>query len=169
MQAYIGIGSNLGDRIANCEKAIEQLAATPDISHLTRSALYETEPVDAPKQGWFLNCAVSLETELTVTALFSLCTRIERDLGRVRSEKNAPRTIDLDILLYGTEIIQIDSLVIPHPRMEARKFVLAPLAELAPKLKHPVLRLTIQELLDRITELQIVRKLEQGYPPEQLP
>ena len=169
MQAYLGIGSNLGDRRAWCAKAIACLTSHPDISHLTRSALYETEPVDAPNQGWFLNCAVTIETALTVTALFSLCTRIERDLGRVRFEKNASRTIDLDILLYGTEIIQTDSLVIPHPRMDTRKFVLAPLAELVPELRHPVLHLTMQELIDRITEPQIVRKLEQGYLPEQLP
>ena len=159
VQAYLGIGSNVGDRRAWCAKAIARLTSHPDISHLTRSALYETEPVDAPNQGWFLNCAVSVETELTVKALFSLCTRIERDLGRVRFEKNASRTIDLDILLYGTEIIQTDSLVIPHPRMDKRKFVLAPLAELVPELRHPVLRLTIQQLLTQLTEPHIVRKL----------
>lgn len=159
MHVYLGIGSNVGDRQAWCAKAITRLTSHPDISHLTRSALYETEPVDAPNQGWFLNCVVRVETSLTVQALFSLCTRIERDLGRVRSEKNAPRTIDIDILLYGTEVIHTDSLVIPHPQMDKRKFVLAPLTELAPELKHPVLHLTIQELLTQLTKSQIVRVL----------
>ena len=159
MHAYLGIGSNVGDRQAWCAKAIARLSRHPDISHLTRSALYETEPVDAPNQGWFLNCAVGLETALTVQALFALCTQIECDLGRVRSERNEPRTIDIDVLFYGPEVVNTSDLIVPHPRLETRKFVLDPLAELAPDVVHPVLHLTVRELLDRLGNSPIVRKL----------
>ena len=158
--AYLGIGSNLGDRKAWCAKAIARLITHPDISLLTRSALYETEPVDAPNQEWFLNCVVSIETELTVHALFALCTYVERELGRIRSWRNHPRTIDIDVLFYGTEVVNTSELTVPHPRVEARGFVLVPLAEIAPDLLHPLLQLTIRELRDRLEASPIVRKLD---------
>ena len=159
MYAYLAIGSNVGDRRAWCSKAIADLTHDPNIFDLTSSAFYETEPVDAPAQGWFLNCAVGLETGLTAQGLFLLCTRIEHNLGRIRSERNQPRNIDLDLLLYGTEVIDTLDLIVPHPRLDKRRFVLVPLAEIAPDVIHPVLHLTVRSLLNELGRSPIVRKL----------
>ena len=144
---YLGLGSNIGDRQANLEAA---LAGLPAIGvRVTRaSPVYETEPVDFTDQRWFLNLVVEAETELFPLQLLARLQRIERDLGRVRAVARGPRTLDIDILLYGQAVIQRPDLEIPHPRMAERRFVLAPLADLAPDLRHPVTRKTVRELLE---------------------
>jgi 2-amino-4-hydroxy-6-hydroxymethyldihydropteridine diphosphokinase len=154
---YLGLGTNLGDRERNLEAALEKLAA-PDLRILRISSVYETAPVGTDDPHWFLNLVVEAETDLFPMQLLWRTGKIEHSLGRVRTAVNGPRTIDIDILLYGRAVIHSPSLEVPHPRMHQRRFVLAPLAELAPELRHPVMRKTIRELLDAAPE-QTVRRL----------
>jgi 2-amino-4-hydroxy-6-hydroxymethyldihydropteridine diphosphokinase len=144
---YLGLGSNIGDREANLRAALERLAA-PDLRVVRVSPIYETEPVDYTDQRWFLNLVAEAETELFPMQLLARVGRIERELGRVRGIPKGPRTIDIDILLYGVALVRSPKLEIPHPRMAERRFVLAPLADLAPGLRHPVTRRTIAEMLE---------------------
>jgi 2-amino-4-hydroxy-6-hydroxymethyldihydropteridine diphosphokinase len=144
---YLSLGSNVGDREHNLRTAIERLAAT-DLHVLRTSPVYETEPVEYAAQRWFLNLVVEAETSLFPKLLLSRTARIERKLGRVRAVAKGPRTIDIDILLYGKAVVQTASLEIPHPRMAERRFVLAPLADLAPHLRHPVTHKTVREMLE---------------------
>ena len=154
---YLSLGSNLGDREHYLESALLKLAA-PDF-HIRRvSSVYETEPVNSSDPRWFLNLALQAETDLFPMQLLWRVGKIEHALGRVRSVANAPRTIDIDILLYSRAVIHTAALEVPHPRMTERRFVLAPLAELAPELRHPVTRKTIRELLAAAPE-QTVRRL----------
>src|SRR5205814_6132180 len=145
---YLGLGSNIGDRASNLRAATGELAAG-GVRILRASPIYETEPVDYTQQRWFLNQVVEGETELFPMQLLSRIGQIERGLGRVRTVAKGPRTIDIDILFYGQAKIHSATLEIPHPRMTQRRFVLAPLADLAPNLRHPVTHLTIREMLDR--------------------
>jgi len=143
---FLSLGSNLGDRAEFIERAIAALPGV-GVRVIRSSAIYETEPVDAPVQGWFLNLALEVETALAPDALLAALLLIERSLGRERAVPRGPRTIDMDILLYGDRVVREPGLTIPHPAMAARRFVLAPLAELAPTLRHPVLHRTIAALL----------------------
>src|SRR5262245_20874548 len=128
--AYIALGSNLGDRYANLSAAVRRLRAEPGLRVIDRSAVYETAPVNCPPgSGAFLNAVVAIETDRSPESLLELLRRIEREGGRVRTELNAPRTLDLDLLLYGDQVINTPDLVVPHPRMHERAFVLVPLAE----------------------------------------
>jgi 2-amino-4-hydroxy-6-hydroxymethyldihydropteridine diphosphokinase len=147
---YLGLGSNLGDRRANLESAIAQLAALGTVT--ARSSCYETEPMEVPGQPWFLNCAVALETELMPKQLLARLLEIERSLGRKRKsgQPKGPRTIDLDILLFGSSVIETAGLTIPHPALHERRFVLEPLAEIAPEARHPVFKRTVRELRDAL-------------------
>ena len=145
---YLGLGSNIGDRASNLRAATGELAAG-GVRILRASPIYETEPVDYTQQRWFLNQVVEAETELFPVQLLSRIGKIESGLGRVRTVAKGPRTIDIDILFYGQAKIHSATLEIPHPRMAQRRFVLAPLADLAPNLRHPVTHLTIREMLDR--------------------
>ncbi len=142
---YFSLGSNLGDREARLREAIEQMEAS-EIHILQRSPVYETEPQDVPDQGWFLNAVLEGETELFPMQLLACTQGIERAMGRQRLEVGGPRSIDIDILLYGRAVIHTPQLEIPHPRMHARRFVLEPLARIAPGLRHPVTGKSVAEM-----------------------
>ena len=149
---YLGLGSNLGDRRRNLEAAIEALRAHPQITVSAVSSFLETEPVGGPPgQGEFLNAAAEIETDLAPEALLEELKRIERALGRKPGPRWGPRQMDLDILLYGETILETDSLVIPHPRLRERRFVLAPLAEIAPDARDPVTGLSVRDLLEKVS------------------
>jgi 2-amino-4-hydroxy-6-hydroxymethyldihydropteridine diphosphokinase len=144
---YLSLGSNIGGREQNLTTAISRLQS-PGLKILRVSPIYETEPVLYADQRWFLNLAIHGETTLFPMQLLRRIAGIERALGRTRTVPNGPRTIDIDILLYGNAVVHTATLDIPHPRMEDRRFVLAPLADLAPELRHPVTHKTVREMLD---------------------
>jgi 2-amino-4-hydroxy-6-hydroxymethyldihydropteridine diphosphokinase len=157
--AYVGLGSNLGERRGHLEAALAALRATPGISEVRVSSLYETEPV-GPPQGRYLNAAARLRTGLPARRLLERLQAIERAAGRVRGpERNGPRSLDLDLLLYGDSRIREPDLVVPHPRLCERAFALEPLAELAPDLRHPDSGLRIDELARRVRDPGAVRRL----------
>ena len=153
---YLSLGSNLGDRAANLARAISALPEA-GVRVFRRSSLYETEPVDFLAQPWFLNCVVEAETSLTPRQLLHVLQGIERSLGSTKLVARGPRIIDIDILFYGASVIRTEEMDIPHPRMDKRRFVLAPLAELAPGLRHPVLGITIAELIAATQDSSTVR------------
>ena len=153
---YLSLGSNIGNRERNLQLAIEKLA--PEVRVLRVSPVYETEPVDYAAQRWFLNLVVEAETGLFPLRLLSRIQHIERALGRVRSVPKGPRTIDIDILFHGSTVMRTPPLEIPHPRIAERRFVLVPLVDLAPSLRHPVTHATVREMLDAAPP-QTVRRL----------
>ncbi|HEX2282210.1 MAG TPA: 2-amino-4-hydroxy-6-hydroxymethyldihydropteridine diphosphokinase [Thermomicrobiales bacterium] len=142
--AYIGLGANLGDRLATLRTAVQRLEILGRITGISR--LYETEPVGYLEQPPFLNAVVALETELAPGELLGALLGIERGLGRERSFRNAPRTLDLDLLLVDDLVLNTPEATLPHPRLHERAFVLVPLAELAPAMVHPGSGLTVGEL-----------------------
>jgi 2-amino-4-hydroxy-6-hydroxymethyldihydropteridine diphosphokinase len=146
--AYLSLGSNLGDRQANLRNATGRLLELGDV--LEVSSLYETEPVEFTEQPWFLNCAVAVRTELIPREFLAGILEIERSMGRQRTQPKGPRIIDIDILLYGPAHLNTPTLTIPHPAMAERRFVLEPLAEIAPDAKVPLLKKTVCELLDAL-------------------
>lgn len=149
-RVYIGVGSNLGDRTSFLERAKSLAAKLPQTRFLKSSSLYETEPVGGPPQGKYLNAVWEIETSLPPQELKEKLREIEAGLGRKRSFANAPREIDLDVLFYGAQVVKEANLRVPHPRLHERAFVLEPLTELAPDLRHPVLKKTVRELLGEI-------------------
>ena len=155
---YLSLGSNVGDREAQLRAAFACLQTQGRI--VSVSSFYETEPVEFTDQAWFLNCAVALETTDTPEQLMSAILKIEQKMGRQRIQRKGPRAIDIDILLFGDTILDKLALTVPHPVMHQRRFVLQPLAEIAPTEQHPVLKQTIQELLDALPAGQTVRKYQ---------
>src|SRR5688572_5767559 len=142
---FVALGSNLGDREANLSRGVRGLRAR-GLRITARSSVYETEPVGGPAQGADVNAVVQAETSLRPEEVLAACLDAERDAGRVRSVANAPRTLDLDLLLYGDAVLRSAGLAVPHPRLHERRFVLVPLAEIAPEARHPVLGLTAREM-----------------------
>jgi 2-amino-4-hydroxy-6-hydroxymethyldihydropteridine diphosphokinase len=157
--AYIGIGSNLGSPLKNCRQSIALLEEYPGIKVISRSSFYETEPVGLTDQDWFCNAVVEISTVLEPIPLLDTLLAIEIAMGRIRKEKWGPRIIDLDILLYEKCVIKNKRLEIPHPEMTGRRFVLAPLAELAADSVHPTKKKTIGQLLSELPEDKKVVRL----------
>ena len=150
--AYIGVGSNLGDKLQNCCKAIDLIDNIENCTVKTQSPFYRTEPVGVASQDWYVNGVICVETGLSAQDLLKSLLSIETDMGRVRKQRWESRIIDLDILLYGHHVIDEKNLIIPHPRMHIRKFVIMPMVQLDPDLVHPVLGRTMSELLDDLAE-----------------
>jgi 2-amino-4-hydroxy-6-hydroxymethyldihydropteridine diphosphokinase len=159
---YLSLGSNVGDRARNLQGAIAALRkAGVDVTRI--SSMFETEPVDYLDQPWFLNCSVEAETELPAVALLKALRQIEADMGSKKLVSKGPRLIDLDILLYDDETIDTPELQVPHPRMHLRRFVLEPLAEIAPNVRHPVYGLSAAEMLANLPDKSSVRKLQTRF------
>lgn len=153
---YLSLGSNLGDRATHLNTAISHLRTLGDVTAI--SSFYETEPVEVTGQPWFLNCAVAMDTEKMPKQFLGGILDIEQQMGRRRSQQKGPRNIDIDILLFASSIIETKGLTIPHPGLHERRFVLEPLAEIAPETRHPALKRTIRELRDALPAGQAVRK-----------
>jgi 2-amino-4-hydroxy-6-hydroxymethyldihydropteridine diphosphokinase len=161
--AYLSAGSNIGDRKAALGSAVNDLRGK-SIQVCSISSLYETEPVGFLNQPWFLNIALEIRTELTSRELLNACREVEAEHGRIRTFQGAPRTLDVDILLFESQIIEEPDLQIPHPRMAQRRFVLEPLAEIAPNILHPTLGKSIQELLAVCLDLSRVVRFSAWKP-----
>ncbi|WHZ23448.1 MAG: 2-amino-4-hydroxy-6-hydroxymethyldihydropteridine pyrophosphokinase [Nitrospira sp.] len=160
--AFIGFGSNLGNRIDFCDRAVTLLSLLPHSRLDAVSSLYETEPVEdgaAPGPDWFLNGVAQVETDIVPASLLDMCREIERALGRDPDNRRGPRTLDLDLLLYDDRILDEPTLTLPHPRLHQRRFVLAPLVELDPDRRHPVLGLSLRDLLAQLADSPVVRLL----------
>ena len=156
---YLSLGSNKGDRAHYIARAIEALGAN-GIKVMRQSRLYETEPVETTSKAWFLNCVIEAETKLLPPQLMHTLLDIERSLGRRRRVLRGPRFIDMDVLLYDDGVVSTGQLVIPHPRMAQRRFVLVPFAEIAPEARHPVLKKSIAELLEETPDRSEVRSYQ---------
>jgi 2-amino-4-hydroxy-6-hydroxymethyldihydropteridine diphosphokinase len=163
---YLSLGSNLGDRAGNLRKAVHRLSELGAVTAV--SSLYETEPVEVERtQPWFLNCVVAIETELMPKQFLSRTLAIEQELGRRRIEKKGPRTLDIDIVLFGNAIVDSRGLTIPHPAMHHRRFVLEPLVEIAADVRHPILKRTARELFNDLPATTgSTRRLKESLIPE---
>ncbi|MBW1696913.1 MAG: 2-amino-4-hydroxy-6-hydroxymethyldihydropteridine diphosphokinase [Deltaproteobacteria bacterium] len=146
---YISVGSNLGVKRLNCQRGISALTDTGKVTLLNQSPFYKTEPVDYTDQHWFVNCVIQIKTELSPEALLNTLKRIEKDAGRNHdSIRFGPRVLDMDIVFYDDLVLVSSELIIPHPRMHKRRFVLKPICDIDSKIVHPVLKKTVQTLLD---------------------
>jgi 2-amino-4-hydroxy-6-hydroxymethyldihydropteridine diphosphokinase len=154
---YLSLGSNVGKREANLNTALDRLGGLGKVD--TASSFYETEPVEFTAQPWFLNCVAQLSTEKMPLQLLKGVLEIEKQMGRRRVRDKGPRIIDIDILLFGNSVIATKGLTVPHPAMHARRFVLEPLAEIAPDARHPVFKRTVRELKNALPVGQMVRRV----------
>jgi 2-amino-4-hydroxy-6-hydroxymethyldihydropteridine diphosphokinase len=159
VKAFVGLGSNLGKRKKNIDNSIRLLAQKRGVELIERASYYETEPV-GPVQPWFINTAIRIETDSSPKEILATCKEIEKRIGRVDSLKWGPRLVDLDLLLVNECVIKENNLILPHPQMENRRFVLLPLLELDPDLVHPNLNVPLQELLPQTDEDKKVIKLQ---------
>ncbi len=158
-RAFIGLGSNLGDRKKNIENSVDLLVGTKKANLLKRASYYETEPI-GPNQPWFINTAIKVETSLSPEGLLDRCKEVEGRIGRFDTTHWGPRLVDLDLLLFEDRVLSSERLEIPHPQMEKREFVLRPLIELEPELIHPELNIPLKELLTKTEEDKKVIKLK---------
>jgi 2-amino-4-hydroxy-6-hydroxymethyldihydropteridine diphosphokinase len=154
---YLSLGSNLGSPETELRRAIENLRALGAVSKV--SSFYKTEPVERTAQPWFVNCAVELKTDKMPRQLIKAILKLEEGMGRKRTQDKGPRNIDIDILFFGNSVVDAKELTIPHPAMHQRRFVLEPLAEIAPGIRHPVLKRTVRELRDALPAGQAVQKI----------
>jgi 2-amino-4-hydroxy-6-hydroxymethyldihydropteridine diphosphokinase len=155
---YLSLGSNIGDRAQNLALAMDAFALL-GVRVVKQSSVYETEPVELREQDWFLNCVAEIETNLRPQELMQVLLKIERSMGRERTVPKGPRVMDLDILLFGSELVHESHLEIPHPRMADRRFVLVPLAEISPDAMHPIRKKTIRQLLVDTPDRSEVRRV----------
>ncbi|MEI8172978.1 MAG: 2-amino-4-hydroxy-6-hydroxymethyldihydropteridine diphosphokinase [Deltaproteobacteria bacterium] len=155
---FVGLGSNMDDPAGHCLKAMHLISEADGVNLLRSSSLYRTEPVGCVEQDWFINAVAEIRTELTAHKLMKVLQDIENNMGRVRKEKWGPRIIDLDILLYGQDVIRDENLVIPHPGLHRRRFILIPLCEIASYVIHPAFGVSIRGLMDRLDDEGIVEK-----------
>lgn len=157
-KAYLSLGTNMGDREQNLKQAVAMLQEMPDVEVTKVSSIYETAPVGYTEQASFLNIALLIETNLSALALLERCQSVENELGRVREVRWGPRIIDLDILLFNNENIEVENLTVPHPRMFERAFVLVPLMEITEQLDSPHLQLAKDHLARLDVEEEVVEK-----------
>jgi 2-amino-4-hydroxy-6-hydroxymethyldihydropteridine diphosphokinase len=157
---YIGIGSNLGDKVGQCERAIAEILKVDQHKLLAKSSLFKTKPIGDTSQDWFVNAVIKIETDLEPLELLQVLQEVEFRLGRKKTYPWGPRTIDLDILFYDEEEVQLEDLQIPHPLLHQRQFVLVPLTEIDRGFIHPVLKKSIGELLEDLKENQGVKRLQ---------
>jgi len=158
---YIGIGSNLGNALKNCQRAIESLSVIKEIELTRVSSFYKTEPIGIENQNLFINAVVEIKTVLSARNLFNALQNIEKDIGRKREVKGGPRIIDLDLLFYGQELIQDADLIVPHPEIHKRRFVLEPLSEISSYFIHPAFGVSIRGLKERLSDNKMVEKIKQ--------
>jgi 2-amino-4-hydroxy-6-hydroxymethyldihydropteridine diphosphokinase len=159
--AYIGIGSNMGDPRKNCLEAVKRIGKLDGCEIVSLSSLYLTEPIGVSDQEWYVNGVVSIETGMSARELLNELLLIEAEMRRVRVRKWGPRIIDLDILLFGRDVINETGITVPHPLMQLRKFVMAPVAEIAPGLMHPIIGKTMMEIYRGLPEDdQVVKRLD---------
>jgi len=158
-KVFIGIGSNLGNSLKNCLKGIDYISKNPCITQVVPSSLYITSPVSDIKQNNFINCAISIEWGGSPFELLNYLQSIEHEMGRIRREKNGPRIIDLDILLFSNLVINTPDLVVPHPELHKRRFAIMPCLEIDPHIIHPISKRPLVDFLNEIDEKQTCKKL----------
>ena len=161
--SYLSIGSNLGDPVQNCRDALREISSLKKVQVLRRSSLYRTEPLGSKHQDWFVNGVLEVRTALAAPQLLKALQWVEQTLGRIRTERWGPRTIDIDVLLFGQEIVETGDLVIPHPEMHKRGFVLVPINEIAPYVIHPRYGVSMKGLLDRLEDDLVVERIEADW------